>query len=451
MMIRLEKYKDLQVEENVQFSVGASSFFNGMRIHNDGIAKGTPSAKVKIGSHFHSGKGCVIRTSDHDFQRGYPIINGSIAGYKSADVTIGSYVWLGDDVLIMKGVTIGEGAVIQARSVVVSDIPPLAIAGGHPCRVFSSRDPEEFKFLKSIDFTPLQSASTEEKRAFFDARLAEFKASKNPETAGVVRPAAPQTPVTPKNPANKSGGRYPDFLIIGGMKCGTSSLGRNLHKHPQVFLANAGGEVHFFNNKKNKRKGIDWYLSHFIERPGVRAYGEKTPAYIDLPMHSRLKRILPNTKLVVILRDPVKRFQSHYNYFQREQIRESVRTAHAKPFQIGDLDEPWFDLRVYERGLYDVQLENLFSYFPQEQVHVCFLEDFRDNEQAEYDRIYSFLGVDSIPVKSDKFNVQDTYPYPLEPQAQRDLYQRYAPHNARLFRLLGLPERADWKKYANPV
>lgn len=437
MLIRFEKYKDLQVEENVEFSVGARSSFNGMIVHNDGKDKGTPRAKVRIGRYFHCGKGCVIRTSDHDFQRGYPIIHGSIAGYKSADVTIGNHVWLGDDVLIMKGVTIGQGAIIQARSVVVSDIPALSIAGGHPCRVFASRDPEEYNFLRNLDFTPVQALDDDAKRAFFDARFAEFKAGLPQSKAGTG--PGNGTPV----------GRHPDFLIVGGMKCGTSSLGRNLHKHPQIFLANGGGEVHFLDNGKNRKKGIDWYLSHFPEREGVRAYGDKTPAYIDIPIHKKLRRHLPNSKLVVILRDPVKRFQSHYNYFQRKQISERVRTVHGKPFQIADLENPEFDQRVYDRGLYDLQLTSLFRYYPREKIHVCFLEDFRDNEQAEYDRIYSFLGVDSMPVQSDRFNVQDTYPYPLDPQAQRDLYQRYAPHNANLFQLLGLPERADWKKYEN--
>ncbi len=183
MMIRIEKYKDLQVEENVELIVGRGSSFNGMRIHNDGRAKLTPPATVRIGCHFHSGKGCVIRTSDHDFSRGYPLVNGAIAGYKSADVTIGDYVWIGDDVLIMKGITIGYGAVIQARSVVVSDIPPLGIAGGHPCRVFSSRDPQEYEFFKSLGFTHVDSAEILEKRAIFNERLAEFRAGlSNPPT-----------------------------------------------------------------------------------------------------------------------------------------------------------------------------------------------------------------------------------------------------------------------------
>lgn len=54
-------------------------------------------------------------------------------------VIIGDNVWLGSRVIILPGVKIGEGTVIQAGSVVVSDIPPLSIAGGHPCQVFSMR------------------------------------------------------------------------------------------------------------------------------------------------------------------------------------------------------------------------------------------------------------------------------------------------------------------------
>lgn len=173
----------VNLSENVDLVLGKHCGFNGMLIQNDGSAKRTPRATVRIGNHFHSGRGCCIRTSDHDFARGYPMIHGELAGYKSADVTIGDYVWLGNEVLIMKGVTIGDGAIIQARSVVVSDIPPLAIAGGHPCRVFSSRDPEEYKFFKNIDFSPVKSAGMAEKRAFFDDRLAEFKASRRTPTS----------------------------------------------------------------------------------------------------------------------------------------------------------------------------------------------------------------------------------------------------------------------------
>ena len=73
--------------------------------------------------------------------------------YIAKGVTIGDNVWLGEAVIILDGVSIGEGAIIQAGSVVVSDIPSCAIAGGHPCRVFSSRDKELYFKLKAENKT----------------------------------------------------------------------------------------------------------------------------------------------------------------------------------------------------------------------------------------------------------------------------------------------------------
>ena len=64
------------------------------------------------------------------------------------DVTIGENVWIGEGVTILAGVTIGEGAVIQAASCVTSDVPPLAIAGGHPAKVFKYRDEDHYYRLK---------------------------------------------------------------------------------------------------------------------------------------------------------------------------------------------------------------------------------------------------------------------------------------------------------------
>jgi acetyltransferase-like isoleucine patch superfamily enzyme len=171
MLIKIEKYRDLRVEENVDLTIGRSCSFNGMVIHNDGKEKCKSRPKVTIGRHFHSGKRCVIRTSDHDFTRGYPMV--VIAGYKVADVRIGDFVWFGDDVLVMKGVTIGDGVVVQARSVVVSDLPDLAIAGGHPCRQFASRDPDDYAFFKGLDMALRDKKDPEGQLARLEAALAE--------------------------------------------------------------------------------------------------------------------------------------------------------------------------------------------------------------------------------------------------------------------------------------
>jgi acetyltransferase-like isoleucine patch superfamily enzyme len=113
---------------------------NGLLIRGGG--------RVTIGAYFHSGSGCVMMTSTHNFDGGsrLPYGPGTEDIYK--DILIGPFVWLGNNVTVLGGVEIGEGAVIQAGSTVVSDIPPLAIAGGHPAKVFKYRDKAHYEELK---------------------------------------------------------------------------------------------------------------------------------------------------------------------------------------------------------------------------------------------------------------------------------------------------------------
>ena len=65
------------------------------------------------------------------------------------NINIGDCVWLGNNVIILGGVTIGEGAIIQAGSVVCKDVPAYAVAGGHPATPLKYRDIEHYKKLKS--------------------------------------------------------------------------------------------------------------------------------------------------------------------------------------------------------------------------------------------------------------------------------------------------------------
>lgn len=117
--------------------IGDNVNFNGMAIHGNG--------KVTIGNYLHSGTGCQIITSFHNYEGdAIPYDNT----YIDKDVTIGDCVWLGNEVIILGGVTIGEGAIIQAGSVVVKDIPPYAIAGGHPAKPFKTRNIEHYEEMK---------------------------------------------------------------------------------------------------------------------------------------------------------------------------------------------------------------------------------------------------------------------------------------------------------------
>ena len=120
-------------------TLGQNVNFNGMKISGGG--------DVMIGDNFHSGPECLIICQNHNYDNGSAIPYDSTYVYK--DVTIEDNVWLGSRSIILGGVTIGEGAIIQAGSVVVSDIPKYAIAGGHPCRVFAKRDVEHYETLKA--------------------------------------------------------------------------------------------------------------------------------------------------------------------------------------------------------------------------------------------------------------------------------------------------------------
>jgi len=119
--------------------LGSNVNFQGMNI--------TGKGKVVIGNNFHSGSGCIIMSHYHNYDSGKKIPYDDT--YIIQNVIIEDNVWLGLNVIILPGVTIGEGAIIQAGSVVVNNIPPLAIAGGHPAKVFKYRNKEHYYKLKS--------------------------------------------------------------------------------------------------------------------------------------------------------------------------------------------------------------------------------------------------------------------------------------------------------------
>lgn len=119
--------------------LGKNTHFNGMEIRGEG--------QVIIGNNFHSGKDCVLITNFHNYDTGNAIPYDD--SYIIKEIIIEDNVWLGERVMVLGGVTIGEGAIIQAGSVVVSNIPRYAIAGGHPAKVFKMRDIEHYEKLKA--------------------------------------------------------------------------------------------------------------------------------------------------------------------------------------------------------------------------------------------------------------------------------------------------------------
>lgn len=121
---------------------GENNHFNGCRKLGTG--------KVVFGDNIHTAEGLRILTSYHNY-------NGKSIPYDDTiivkDVNIGDNVWIGIDVIILGGITIGEGAIIQAGSVVSKDIPALAIVGGNPAIPFKFRNKEHYYELKNTNKT----------------------------------------------------------------------------------------------------------------------------------------------------------------------------------------------------------------------------------------------------------------------------------------------------------
>lgn len=185
-------------------------------------------------------------------------------------------------------------------------------------------------------------------------------------------------------------GRLPNFLIVGAMKSGTTSLRAYLDAHPEAFCAR---EIHFFN--KHFAKGLDWYRAQFAGTEDLPAVGEKCPEYLYYAdVLERIAATLPDVKPIVILRDPVSRAYSHY-WHERRGGRERLSFADALAAEPERLREnPRTPFSYMSRGRYLPQLERLFSFYPRERVLVLLFEDLQEHPAETFSHACRFLGID---------------------------------------------------------
>ncbi len=185
----------------------------------------------------------------------------------------------------------------------------------------------------------------------------------------------------------------PDFFVIGAQKAGSTYLLRCLGEHPQIFMPPA--EVAFFENGLYSEERIGRFERHFdAARPG-QVIGVKRPNVLGLPeCPVRLRRHMPDLKLVAILRDPIERAVSGYFHYMRTGMVPIV------PVEVGLnrlLDGQYRDLPrardILEFGFYGKHLRAYEAVFSRDRFCVTLLDDVRRNARGELDRIFEFLGV----------------------------------------------------------
>ncbi len=176
----------------------------------------------------------------------------------------------------------------------------------------------------------------------------------------------------------------PDFVIIGAMKCGTSTLHAQLAAQPQFFMSEPK-EPNFFSNDEIYANGEDWYRSLFKGAPEGAIKGESSTHYTKLPTYpktiERLAALIPDAKFIYVMRDPVERLVSQY-------IHEW--TQGAITCSIDEAIEKHPELIGYSRYAY--QLEPWVTRFGRERILTVAFEEMTANPDAELKRIAAFLG-----------------------------------------------------------
>jgi hypothetical protein len=187
-------------------------------------------------------------------------------------------------------------------------------------------------------------------------------------------------------------GRLPSFVIIGTAKGGTTSLFGYLVSHPEVFLP-PEKEIHFFDEHYDN--GTGWYREQFAAAGDRQVVGEATPQYMYHPhVPARMAALVPDAKLVAILRNPAERAYSHY-WFQRSKYtsRHSFEEAIAFEFEHPGEPMPLPHDHYLGYGRYLEQLKRVCEAYPREALHVMLMDDLRADVRSAYASLCRFLSI----------------------------------------------------------
>ena len=246
----------------------------------------------------------------------------------------------------------------------------------------------------------------------------------------------------------------PDFLVIGTQRGGTTSLFQALQRHPGIQGAPVK-EVHYFDAHEDH--GEDWYRAHFPVRAEGGRVGEATPYYLFHPRcPASVHAMLPEARLVVVLRDPVERAVSHHRHevrwgqepeadLARSLALESERTRGEEerllrePGSFSHAHNHW---SYRARGEYARQLRAWLEHYPREQLHMVLSERLFAEPERELARVQEHVGVEPRDLGSFP-HANSARGADLDPATRAELTEHYRPHNQELAELLG--EDPGWE------
>lgn len=242
--------------------------------------------------------------------------------------------------------------------------------------------------------------------------------------------------------------KFPNFLIIGAQKCGTTALYAALRQHPEIYMSPVKEPFYFVLNgappsypapgeeyRARLRYTAESYAALFQGATSQRAVGEASALYLSSYQPERtaanIQAFNPQMRLIALLRQPADRAWSAFQYYRArefEPLKRFPAALAAEATRRNGCDLP--DLRHFANGCYFANLKPYFDHFPREQIRVYLYEEWNQQPQAILRDIFAFLGVDdNVMIEPKRTNVTFSYRHPWlrrfldEPNAARQLLE----------------------------
>jgi hypothetical protein len=248
----------------------------------------------------------------------------------------------------------------------------------------------------------------------------------------------------------------PSFMIIGSMKCGTTSLYNYITQHQNI-VPSIWKEIQYFRVSKPLSKGLDWYLSHFpsipaeiLEHNDV-VTGEASPNYFTTERAPQeIYDVFPNIKLIVILRDPVDRAISHYHHWIRVgNETKSLEEAFYEELDLLENIQDFSSNNVYSlvketqqyllKGLYILFLKNWLALFPKENMLILRTKDLADSPATVLHQVFKHLNLSTETNNINYDNKKNTGSYQqIDSKLKNKLTSFYDPFNKELENFLNI-------------
>jgi Sulfotransferase domain len=241
----------------------------------------------------------------------------------------------------------------------------------------------------------------------------------------------------------------PDFLILGAQKAGTTALYAYLRRHPRI-TGPSWKEVSFFD--RHYPRGEAWYRGNFpnVLRARGDLVGEASPSYLFHPLApGRVTRLVPEAKLIALVRNPVDRALSHYNHevalgreplsFEDALAAEEERTGGEEERLVAEpayFSHAWWNYTYKARGRYAEQLERWLEVVSRDQLLVLPSDELLEEPEHAHARVLEFLGAE--PHRLDSYpRVFERQYEAMSPETRAMLAGEFAEANRRLYELLG--------------